>query len=82
MLILSADGPSKEGWAVFLAARESFPNIILVVRDPAHAIRIGSTYLHWHGVFGQVWHALFYDRHTLAPYLMISRKWHTFLVAI
>ena len=79
---ISADGAAKERRAVFLAAREIFPNALIVIRDPAHAIRIAIKALHLDDVFGQVWNDLFNDRHALVPDLMNSSKWHNLLVAI
>ena len=79
---LSADGASKERRAVFLAARELFPNLLIVIRDPAHAIRIASQSLHCDDVFGEVWRELFDGRHALAPDIMNSAKWHNLFVAI
>jgi hypothetical protein len=79
---LAADGASKERRAVFLAARDLFPNLLIVIRDPAHAIRIASKALHCDDVFGKVWHDLFDSRHALVPDLMNSSKWHNLLVAI
>ena len=79
---VSADGASKERRAVFLAARDLFPNLLLVIRDPAHAIRIAAKSLHCDDVFGDVWHALFDGRHALAPDIMNSAKWHNLFVAI
>ena len=80
--ILAADGASKERRAVFLAARELFPNVILVIRDPAHAIRIYIKALHCDDLFGKVWKELFDDQHSLVPDLMNSQKWNNLLVAI
>ncbi len=53
--VLAADGASKERRAVFLAARDVFPNMLLVIRDPAHAIRIASKALFTDDVFAAVW---------------------------
>ena len=78
----SADGASKERRALFLAARDIFPNLLIVIRDPAHAIRIACKSLHCDDVFGEVWGELFNDRHALVPDLMNSDKWHNLLVAI
>ena len=63
----SADGASKERRFLFLAARELFPNLLLVIRDPAHAIRLAAKSLHCDDVFGDVWRELFDGRHALAP---------------
>ena len=79
---LSADGAAKERRAVFLAARELFPNLLIVIRDPAHAIRLASQSLHCDDVFGEVWRELFDGRHALAPDIMNSAKWHNLFVAI
>ncbi|CAK0899599.1 unnamed protein product, partial [Prorocentrum cordatum] len=78
----AADGASKERRSVFLAARDLFPNLLIVIRDPAHAIRIACKSMHCDDVFGQVWKELFDDRHALVPDLMNSTKWHNLLVAI
>ena len=82
VLCLSADGASKERRAVFLAARDLFPNLLLVIRDSAHAIRLATKALHCDDVFGKVWHELFNKEHALVPDLMHSDKWHNLLVAI
>ena len=45
-----------------------FKNVVLVIRDPAHAIRIAvSKPLHADELFGEVWHELFDKRHALVP---------------
>ena len=67
---------------MFLAARDLFPNVLIVIRDPAHAIRIASKALHCDDVFGEVWHELFDARHALVPDLKNSDKWNNLLVAI
>ena len=67
---------------MFLAARELFPNLLIVIRDPAHAIRLASMSLHCDDVFGEVWRELFDCRHALAPDIMNSAKWHNLFVAI
>jgi len=48
---LSADGASKERRAVFLAARDLFEKLLIVIRDPAHSIRIASKSLHSDDLF-------------------------------
>ena len=55
----AADGASKERRALALAVREVFPNVLIVIRDPAHAIRIASKSLHCDALFGEVWDELF-----------------------
>ena len=79
---LSADGVAKERRAVCLAARELFPNLLIVIRDPAHAIRLASQSLHCDGVFGEVWRELFDGRHALAPDIQNSAKWQNLFVAM
>ena len=78
----SADGASKELRFLFLVARELFPNLLLVIRDPAHAIRLAAKSLHCDDVFGDVWRELFDGRHALAPDIMNSAKWHNLFVTI
>ena len=63
-------------------ARDVFPNLLLCIRDSAHAIRIAAKALHTDDVFGEVWHELFDGRHALVPDLMNSKKWHGLLVAV
>ena len=70
------------GGYFLLAAREVFPNVLLCIRDSAHAIRIAATALHTDDVFGNVWRELFDGRHALVPDLMNSKKWHDLLVAV
>ena len=82
VLCMAADGDGHGRRAMFLAARELFPNLLLCIRDPAHAIRIAVKALHRDDVFGEVWHELFDARHALVPDLMNSPKWHDLLVAI
>ena len=79
---ISADGAAKERRALFLAARELFRNLLIVIRDPAHAIRIAIKSLHCDEVFGKVWQELFNGRHALVPDLMNSEKWRNLFVAI
>ena len=74
VVCISADGKSKERRAVILTARELFPNVLIIIRDPAHAIRIAIKALHCDDVFGQVWQSLFDDHHALVPNLMNSPK--------
>ena len=64
------------------AARGVFPNLVIVIRDPAHAIRIAIKALHCDEVFESVWKELFDQRHALVPDLMNSQKWQNLLAAI
>jgi len=82
VLVVAADGDSHGRRVLFLAAREVFPNVLLCIRDSAHAIRIAAKALHTDDVFGEVWHELFDGRHALVPDLMNSKKWHDLLVAV
>ena len=66
---------------MFRAARDLFHNLI-VVHDPAHAIRIAIKALHCDEVFASVWKELFDQRHALVPDLMNSQKWQNLLAAI
>ena len=38
--VFAADGASKERRALFTAVREMFENVVLLLRDGAHALRI------------------------------------------
>ena len=82
VLVVAADGDGHGRRALFLAAREVFPNVLLCIRDSAHAIRLAAKALHTDDVFGEVWHELFDARHALVPDLMNSKKWHDLLVAV
>ncbi|CAK0804948.1 unnamed protein product, partial [Prorocentrum cordatum] len=79
---IAADGAAKERRAVFLAARELSPNLLIVIRGPAHAMRIASRPLHCDDAFGEVRGELFDGRHALAPDIMNSDKWRDLFVAI
>ena len=74
--------PAAGGYVFFLAAHEVFPNLLICIRDSAHAIRIATKALHTCDVLGEVWDALFNARHALVPDLMNSQKWHDLLVAV
>ena len=39
---LAADGASKERRSLLLSTKEVFPNIAILIRDSAHAIRIAA----------------------------------------
>ena len=58
----AADGASKERRAIVMAARDVFPNVLIVIRDPAHAIRIATKSLQCDELFGKVWHEFFDSR--------------------
>ena len=81
--VFAADGASKERRALFLAAKELCPNIVLVLRDGAHALRIAvRDPLHFDSLFGEVWTHLFDQRHALVPDVMNSKKWQDLLQQI
>ena len=59
----AADGASKERRALLLAAEELFPNIVLLLRDSAHALRIAvQNPLHFDDLFGEVWEEVMFSR--------------------
>ena len=73
--VFAADGASKERRALFTAVREMFENVVLLIRDGAHALRIAiRDPLHFDDFFGEVWNELFDQRHALVPDLMHSNK--------
>ena len=82
VFVVAADGDAHGRRALFLAARDVFPNLLICIRDSAHALRLAAAALHADAVFGEVWHELFDARHALVPDLMNSKKWHDLLVAV
>ncbi len=76
----AVDGASKERRALLYAAENLFPNMVLLLRDAAHALRITiKEPIHNDEVFGDVWHQLFDKRHALVPDVMNSKKWQDLL---
>ena len=76
----AVDGASKERRALLLAVEELFPNVVLLLRDAAHAFRIAvKDPLHFDALFGEVWASLFDQRHALVPDIMNSKKWQDLL---
>ena len=72
----AADGASKERRALLLATKDVFPNVLLLLRDGAHALRIAiKDPLRFDELFGDVWQTVFNKRHALVPDLMNSKKW-------
>ena len=61
--VFAADGASKESRALWLATQGMFPNVVLLLRDSAHAIRIAvRDPLHMDALFGEVprsWEKMF-----------------------
>ena len=73
--VLAAGGASKERRALLPAAEGLFPNIVLLLRDAAHALRIAvQNPLHFDELAGGVWAELFDKRHALVPDVMNSKK--------
>jgi hypothetical protein len=78
--VFAADGGSKERRALLLAAEQLFPNIALLLRDAAHALRIAiKNPLHFDDLFGEVWTHLYDKRHALVPDVMNLNKWQDLL---
>ena len=74
------DGAVKERRGLEYAAETIFPNVVLIVRDAAHALRVAiKCTLHHDDVFGDVWDSLFNVRHALVPDVMNSQKWQDLL---
>ena len=66
--VLAADGCKAERRAFFFACIAIFPNVILVLRDPAHALRIAcKNPLHLDDLFGEVWKEIFDSKNALVP---------------
>jgi hypothetical protein len=78
---LSADGGAAERRALFLACERIFVNLILLIRDSAHAIRIAmKDPLHHDALFGEVWEELFNKKHAVIPDMQNSGKLKDLLV--
>jgi len=78
--VFAADGASKERRALLMSVQEVFPNVSLLIRDAAHALRIAiKDPLHFDKLFGEVWEVLFDTRHALVPDVMNSEKWQDLL---
>ena len=69
----AVDGAVKERRGLEYAVQTIFPNVVLSVRDAAHALRIAiKDPLQHDDVFGDVWDSLFNVRHALVPDVMNS----------
>ena len=78
--ILCADGGSGERRALFLAAKHYFPNVQLVIRDPAHGLRIATCKpMQLQSYFKEVYEELINKRHALIPDIQNSGKWRQIL---
>ena len=79
----AADGGSAERRALFYAIRMVFAKCKLLIRDPAHALRIAyNKPLHADACFGEVWAELFDKEGALAPTITHSDKWNDLLINI
>ena len=65
--VISADGCAAERRAMHLAAERAFENLIDLIRDPAHAIRIMMQALRKDDFFKEMWDELFENKHSLVP---------------
>ena len=66
--VISADGCPAERRALHLAAQRTFENMIELIRDPAHAIRIAMQSLHKNDdFFKEMWDELFDNKHSVVP---------------
>ena len=76
----AADGAASERKALFMIVRAVCPNVIMVIRDIAHAVRIAAQKtLHADDVFGAVWKELFDKKHALVPDIKYSEKYRELL---
>ena len=79
----AVDGAVKQRRALEYAVGTTFPNVVLILRDAAHALRIAiKDPLHHDDVFGDVWESLFNVRHALVPDVMNSQRWQALLQQI
>ena len=82
VVVLSADGGPAERRALYVACERMFPNLLILIRDSAHALRIAmKESLHHDAVFGEIWEELFNKRHAVVPDLQNSEKLKALLVA-
>ena len=76
MRSFGADGASKERRALLRAVQELFPNVVIIFRDAAHALRIACLGpVHLDELFGEVWGQLCNKRRAMVPDIMNSTKW-------
>ena len=67
VLVISADGCPAERRAMHLTAELVFPNLICLIRDPAHAIRIAMQALRQDELFKKMWDEIFDNKNSLVP---------------
>jgi hypothetical protein len=81
--VIAADGGSGERRAVFAAAETYFQRTGMVIRDPAHGLRIATTKpLQLEDHFRFVYEELIGNRHALIPDIQNSGKWKQILVGL
>ena len=80
--MLSSDGAASERKQLFYIVRQVCPNVTMIARDIAHAVRIAAHKpLHNDHVFGVVWDELFGKKHALVPDIQHSDKYKDLLQA-
>lgn len=73
--VLAADGGAAERKALLTLVSRLCPNVILLIRDMAHAARIAAkTPLHNDATFGAIWEELFNKEHALVADFQHSDK--------
>ena len=81
--ILAADGAKSERRLLLMACKKFFGRVGMVIRDPAHAIRISTQKpLHLEQEFGAVYSELIGNRHSLISDIQNSGKWRLQLEAM
>ena len=81
--VIAADGGSGERRAVFVAASKYFKRTGMVIRDPAHGLRIATTKpLQLEDHFRVVYEELIGNKHALIPDIQNSGKWKQILVGL
>ena len=80
--MLSSDGAASERKQLFYIVRQVCPNVTMIARDIAHAVRIAAQKpLHNDHVFGAVWEELFDKKHALVLDIQHSDKYKELLQA-
>ena len=81
--VLAADGGSGERRFLYMACQRFFTNVCMLIRDPAHAVRISiQTPIKIEEMYGAVYKELIGQRHALIPDIQNSGKWRCQLKAI
>ena len=80
--ILAADGAKSERRMLLMACRQFFTRVGMVIRDPAHAIRIATQKpMQLEDEFGAVYADLIGNKHALIPGIQNSGAWRLQLEA-